>query len=85
MFLQSAAVKKARYRAYDLWQKAPTSTLQSDIKESTPPKDGGSAVIWGKDVGTYETTIPNVQVGAHSVRVFKLVPEEKNVKVHIEL
>ncbi|KAF8307282.1 alpha-galactosidase [Clavulina sp. PMI_390] len=49
----------------------------------------GEPMVWGKDVGLYETMLPNVRVKAHSVRVFQLYSEPgapktgSNVKTNI--
>lgn len=71
-------MKKLTYSAYDLWKKTPAThetAAQAPLEKGD--KDG---MVWGKDMGSYETMLPNVKVNPHSVRVFKLVPEDENTK-----
>lgn len=39
-----------------------------------------STGAWGKDIGTYTGSIPNVEIGTHQVRIYKAVPATTSTK-----
>lgn len=66
------------FRVYDLWQRDDYSSNRSDILSPNQRSVQASSVPvylggWGKDIGVFTKSIPNVTIRAHSVKVWKLL------------